>query len=104
MKVITVESGESGWDSYVDSAKDATAYHQFSWKGIITKSFGHKCYYLAADENGTCHGILPLVHMRSSIFGNFLISVPFVNYGGLVCSNDAAARLLLGEAEQLRRS
>src|SRR6266576_119147 len=105
MNVVQVDADKSGWDSFVDSAKDATAYHQFRWRDVITKSFGHKCYYLAAiDENGIWHGILPLIHMRSNIFGNFLISVPFVNYGGLVCSNDAAACLLLGEAERLRRS
>jgi FemAB-related protein (PEP-CTERM system-associated) len=33
-----------------------------------------------------------------------LISIPFVNYGGLLCSNDLAAGLLLDEADRLRRS
>jgi FemAB-related protein (PEP-CTERM system-associated) len=105
MKVIVVDSESSVWDSYVQSCQNATPYHQFGWKMVITKSFGHACHYFSAvDNNGDCQGILPLVHMRSKLFGNFLISVPFVNYGGLLYKNDTAARLLLEEAERLRRS
>ena len=105
MKIVAIDSDEGGWDSFVESARDATLYHRFGWKGVIAKSFGHQCYYLAAiDQNGAWQGILPLVHMRSRLFGSFLISVPFVNYGGLLCNNEATGRLLLGEADQLRRS
>jgi serine/alanine adding enzyme len=105
MKVIAVDSEESAWDCFVESAQDATPYHQLRWRDVITKSFGHPCYYLAAiDDKGEWQGLLPLVHMRSRFFGNFVVSVPFVNYGGLLCRNDAAADLLLSEAEQLRHS
>jgi len=105
MKVVIVDSQASAWDSFVQSAQDATPYHQFKWKTIITKSFGHQCHYLGAiDNNGEWQGVLPLVHMRSKLFGNFLISVPFVNYGGLLYKNNSAAGTLLEEAERLRRS
>ena len=105
MKVMIVDSQESAWDSFVQSSQDATPYHQFKWKTVINKSFGHKCHYLGAvDNNGEWQGVLPLVHMRSKLFGNFLISIPFVNYGGLLYKDEPAARLLLKEAERLRRS
>jgi hypothetical protein len=105
MKVVIVDSQASAWDSFVQSAQDATPYHQFKWKTVITKSFGHQCYYFGAiDNSGAWQGALPLVHMRSKLFGNFLISVPFVNYGGLLYMNDSAAGTLLEEAERLRRS
>lgn len=105
MKVVTVESGNVEWDSFVRASDGATAYHCFGWKAVITGSFGHPCHYLAAiDDNGEWQGILPLVHMRSRIFGNFLVSLPFVNYGGVLCKNEAVAALLLDEAEKIRRS
>ena len=105
MKVVIVDSQASAWDSFVQSAQAATPYHQFKWKMVITKSFGHQCHYFGAiDSNGAWQGVLPLVHMRSKLFGNFLISVPFVNYGGLLYKNDSAAGALLEEAERLRRS
>lgn len=105
MKVVIVDSQASAWDSFVQSAQGATPYHQFKWKTVITKSFGHQCHYFGAiDSNGAWQGVLPLVYMRSKLFGNFLISVPFVNYGGLLYMNDSAAGTLLEEAERLRQT
>ena len=105
MKVVTVQNRRAEWDSFVHACDDATAYHRFDWKAVFSKSFGHPCHYLAAiDDHGEWQGILPLVHMRSRIFGNFMVSLPFVNYGGLLCQNEAVAALLLEEAEKLRRS
>jgi serine/alanine adding enzyme len=102
---VIVNSEASAWDSFVQCAQGGTSYHRFKWKDVITKSFGHQCFYLGAvDDNGELCGVLPLVHMRSRLFGHFLISVPFVNYGGLLCNSDSAACVLLDEAERLRRS
>jgi len=104
MRVVTVESG-ADWDSFVQASADATAYHCFGWKAVFARSFGHTAYYIAAvDDDGEWRGILPLVHMRSRLFGNFIVSLPFVNYGGLLCHSEVAATLLLDEAEKIRRS
>lgn len=105
MRVAAIENGLEGWDEFVQSHPDAHSYHRFGWKEVITRTFGHPCYYLAAiDDRGKYQGILPLAHMRSRIFGNFLVSLPYVNYGGLLCRSDAAAAALLEDAERLRRS
>jgi FemAB-related protein (PEP-CTERM system-associated) len=93
------------WDAYVQAKAAATNYHQFAWRQVIEKSFGHRCQYLAArDVNGMIVGVLPLVQMQSMLFGNFLISIPFMNYGGLLCDDDQIAALLLSEAETARQS
>lgn len=105
MRIKTVESWDGEWDVYVRSRESATPYHCLGWKEVFARSFAHPCYYLAAiDDNGKWQGILPLIHMRSRIFGNFLVSLPFVNYGGLLCDNETAATLLLDAAMKLRRS
>jgi FemAB-related protein (PEP-CTERM system-associated) len=105
MKAVAIDSQESNWDRFVESADDATSYHRFGWNTVITKSFGHRPHYLAAiDEQGEWQGVLPLVHMHSKLFGSFMISVPFVNYGGLLVRTEEAARLLLARAQELRRS
>lgn len=105
MKIRTVENPDPQWDAYVSSREDATFYHCWGWKEVLARSFGHPSHYLAAiADDGRWRGILPLVHMRSRLFGNFLVSLPFVNYGGLLCEDEAAAALLLDAAEDLRRS
>jgi serine/alanine adding enzyme len=42
------------------------------------------------------------VHMKNRVFGNFLVSMPFLNYGGLLCDDESTERLLLDEVRQLR--
>lgn len=105
MRIQIIDSDNISWNSYVNSIETATNYHQFGWKNIIEKSFSHDCYYLAAlNQNDTCEGILPLVHMKSKVFGNFLVSVPFVNYGGPISLNAEAMTQLLAEAENIRKA
>lgn len=105
MKVVTVEREQTEWDAFVRPFPGATAYHCYGWKAVFAGSFGHPCYYLAAlDDHGRWRGVLPLVHMRSRLFGNFLVSLPFVNYGGLLCDDADAAAALLVEADNLRHA
>jgi FemAB-related protein (PEP-CTERM system-associated) len=92
------------WDAFVDASPEATHYHRYLWKKVVEESFGHPTYYLAALDGQEVAGVLPLVHMKSALFGNFLVSVPFFNYGGLLCRTAEAAAALLAEAEGLRSS
>src|SRR4029453_25627 len=94
MKVVAVNSEAGGWDSFVESAQDATPYHQLRWRDVITKSFGHPCHYPAAiDDKGEWQGVLPLVHMRSRFFGNFLVSVETRNSALLRGNGPAQGRV-----------
>jgi serine/alanine adding enzyme len=87
------------WDRFVMEASDSTCYHLSGWKNVIEKSFGHKTYYLfAEDGDGQIHGILPLVNLNSFLFGNFMISMPYFNYGGICADREEAAAELLDAA------
>ncbi len=77
------------WNRYVSSSGAMTAYHRAEWRRVIERSFGHRTYYLLSeDQRGEVNGVLPLVHLKSVLFGNFLVSMPYVNYGG-ICADDA---------------
>ncbi len=62
--------------------------------------FGHPTIYLAARDGTGLVGVLPLVLVRSPIFGRFLVSMPFVNYGGPLGSAEAV-RALAEEAVRI---
>jgi len=102
--VKTIEDSFEEWDNYVRSHPDATNYHRAAWRKVVERSFGHLTHYLAAkDDTGQIRGILPLVYMKSRLFGAFLISLPFFNYGGLLADSYEAAQQLLCQADELRR-
>jgi FemAB-related protein (PEP-CTERM system-associated) len=48
-------------------------------------------------------GVLPLVHFKHIIFGNCLVSLPFVDGGGLLASSQEAEEILLSEVIRLGR-
>ena len=87
----------SFWDAFVDRSPEATFFHGAGWKRVIEDSFGHRCYFLCAWSGDQVRCVLPLVHVRSRIFGNALISNAFCVYGGPVAT-DRDALLALGEA------
>lgn len=103
-KVIEVNDSPE-WNSFVKTSAHATNYHQYEWRAVIEKSFGHKAHYLAScSDDGRISGILPLIHMKSMLFGNFLVSVPFFNYGGILCNDDSDRQALVQNAIDLRKS
>ena len=89
------------WDSYVGSVPEASNYHRWGWRAAIEETFGHKAYYFSAMDNGHIKGVLPLVHIKSRIFGHFLVSVPFFSYGGVLATTPYAAASLTRAAERL---
>jgi FemAB-related protein (PEP-CTERM system-associated) len=103
MTATTVEvcTDSSAWDAYVQRAPGACAYHPWVWKTIIEQTYGHTTHYLAARTGSEIHGVLPLVAMKSMLFGHFLVSLPFVNYGGVLADNDEARDLLLARAAEV---
>jgi FemAB-related protein (PEP-CTERM system-associated) len=86
------------WDAYVDAQPDATGYHSWGWQRVFKNAFGHESIYLMARDKGRVVGVLPLVHIKSALFGQSLTSMAFLNYGGVVADSDAAADSLVAAA------
>lgn len=87
------------WNRFVDESLDSSFYHHAGWKDVIEESFGHHAHYLLSeDSRGEINGILPLVHLKSVLFGNFLVSLPYFNYGGICADSPEVHRRLLEEA------
>jgi len=91
----------SAWDDFVHAQPDGTFFHLSAWRRLVCDVFGHSAHYLASYEQGQLTGVLPLVHQRSLLFGNSLISTPFCVYGGIVAATAAAQAALERSAIEL---
>ena len=89
------------WDAFVQASPAATFFHRAAWQRIVSEVFGHPTHFLYAERGGRIEGVLPLAHVKSLLFGNALVSLPFAVYGGVAASNEAAAAALEGEAQRL---
>lgn len=89
------------WQNFVMSNAKSSFYHHIGWKKVIEDSFGHHTFYLMAMENKEVHGILPLVLIKSRLFGRMMCSMPFLNFGGICAKSEEAYDALIEAARSL---
>lgn len=89
------------WDAFVDRCPEASFFHRAGWKQVIDDTIGHPTFYLYAEQQGEITGILPLVEVKSLLFGHALVSTPFCVYGGVASNDEQATEALLNAAKLL---
>lgn len=83
-----------GWDHALPALPGSSFAHLSGWGPVMTQVLGHDFHFLSAvSDDGEILGGLPLVRMKSLLFGHVLVSVPFLNYGGPVGSPEVRTAL-----------
>jgi FemAB-related protein (PEP-CTERM system-associated) len=96
-----LSSDADRWEAFVAACPDATFFHRIGWREIYQSVFKHRTHYLLAERAGEVVGVMPLVELRSLLFGHSLSSLPFAVYGGAAAIDEAAVRALHEAAEAL---
>jgi FemAB-related protein (PEP-CTERM system-associated) len=65
--------------------------------------FRHRTHYLLAERDDRIVGVLPLVQLKSLLFGHSLVSLPFAVYGGVAATDAEATQALHRFAVELGR-
>ncbi|MDP2809133.1 MAG: FemAB family PEP-CTERM system-associated protein [Rhodocyclaceae bacterium] len=94
-------SAVARWEAFAATAPSATFFHRAGWQNLLRDAFGHRTFFLYAERDGAIEGLLPLAQVKSLLFGNALVALPFAVYGGVVTDNAEAAAALEIEAERL---
>jgi FemAB-related protein (PEP-CTERM system-associated) len=102
LKIRPLANAGHAWDAFVNSRPDATFFHLSAWRQVIEQAFGHRAYYVMAEQDGAIVGILPLAQVKTRLFGHTLISTPFCVYGGPLAVDAEASRALADHAAGLR--
>ena len=88
----------AAWDRFVLDHPDGTFFHRAAWRDVIAKAFGHATHYAFAERDGTVTGVMPLGQVKTALFGNTLISVPFCVYGGPLAADAETGQALAEHA------
>ena len=96
-------AAEPAWDAFVTGQPGGTFFHLTGWRRVIGRAFGHPTHYVLAERDGAITGVLPLVHVRSRLFGQALVSNPFCVYGGPLAADAESADALADHAATLLR-
>ena len=101
---LAEETDKQRWQQFIEGR--TSVHHAFcwEWRYIFEETFGHKPYYFLAEENGLIKGILPIVHVKSALFGSAFISMPYLNAGGCIAEDPETQYLLTHHASEFAKT
>jgi FemAB-related protein (PEP-CTERM system-associated) len=104
MRLDQIREPGTEWDAFVAATPGGTLGHASVWARILHEAYGLAPHYLAArDASGALAGVLPLVCLRTLRGRRELVSMPFLDTGGVLAVNADAERALLAGARELCR-
>ncbi|TWT81130.1 FemAB family protein [Planctomycetes bacterium CA13] len=89
------------WPSISNASLPQLNGHREPWVGSVTEGLGHRAYLLRISDGDDVTGVLPLVLVSGPIFGRFLVSLPYLNTGGVWARDPDVAGLLIDGACEL---
>lgn len=104
LSVVPFSGSPEEWDRAVTGLEGSTFCHLAGWRPVMQDALDHEAWWWSAvDEHGACQGVLPLVRVKSRLFGDYLLSMPFLSYGGPIGSEPARAALAAYAVDEARR-
>jgi serine/alanine adding enzyme len=98
LRILRTPDVDKSWDRFVERHPSPTVAHLSAWGRIVARAYGHEAVYLTAEDAGEIAGVLPLVMMKSPIFGRRLVSLPFLDYGGVLAEPGRGVETALADA------
>jgi len=104
MRIAVIADPGPEWDAFVEAEPAGQLGHASAWARVVREAYGLKPVYLEArSEQGAIAGILPLVRFRGLSAGLELVSMPFLDSGGVLARDSATERALIDAALELAR-
>ena len=87
-----------GWEDFGTTVFPKLNAHHDAWISGVANGLSHQAFLVRAKEEGLVTGLLPLMLVKGPIFGRFLVSLPYVNTGGVWARDETVARGLIDQA------
>lgn len=89
------------WSESLRSFSNPGAAHMPGWGEIIKRAYGWETIYLAAEKDSEIKGLLPVTLVKSKIFGRKAVSMPYLNDGGILATDNETEKLLWAEVMKI---
>ncbi len=93
MKIEPYAGRADEWNEFVAAHEGGTCCHLHGWRDALAEGLGHELTLVCARRAGELRGVMPMAVVRGPL-GSFLVSVPFLNYGGPIGTREAATALV----------
>jgi serine/alanine adding enzyme len=89
------------WDEYVKQHNAGNYCHLSGWQTVIDRAYGRSTHFwMCCEAEGRIAGLLPTVHLKHPLFGNSLVSMPYLDGGGILADNPEVCRELLASTKE----
>jgi len=95
------EEFTDSWTRFVERMPAATIAHDIRWRGVIRDCLGHRPRYLVARTGTEISGVLPLFVVTTWWRTRYVVSLPWIDYGGVLADDARSEQMLLAEARRL---
>jgi serine/alanine adding enzyme len=96
-----LDTTSSACEAFVANKSNGKICHLSAWSMAVAKATGLRNLFLVARNNDEIVGVLPLIQVRSLLFGNRMVSQAFSNYGGPLTNSEDVQNLLFNHAVKL---
>jgi len=88
---------ESAYQDFIIHHPNACYCHDVAWLSVIKKTYRKsQAYFISrTGPDGGVNGVLPAVHLSSPLFGRQLVSLPYLDAGGILAETPEVERALL---------
>ena len=100
MPLRAADLAEGRW-GVLRSMSLPTAVRDVRWLAVLQQGLKHQPIVIEARRGAELVGVLPLALVDSFLFGKYLVSLPYVNWAGVVCEDAEVARALIDRAVAL---
>jgi FemAB-related protein (PEP-CTERM system-associated) len=95
------DNNAAQWDEFIISSKEGTFAHLSGWRSIY-ELYGYQSFPIAVtDSSNSIRGVLPLFLMKDIFGQKFLISNPFLSYGGICADDESIKESLMLKAREI---
>jgi FemAB-related protein (PEP-CTERM system-associated) len=98
------DSDELRWRDFVENCPTANIAHLPGWRNVIESGLGHKPRYFCAVDGDRIVGVLPLFLIKTWTLSRYLVSIPWIDYGGICADNLEAEQLLISKAREIAKT
>lgn len=102
--VSLLQQPDTQWNNYIQQHPAATIYHRTEWQQLVRQCYKHESFYFIAHAGDKTVGVLPLIRLKSSLFGDLLVSMPWFQTGGAIAEHPAVEQQLMAAAAQHAKS
>lgn len=98
---VELTSAPEAWHDYLVARGHEAFYQRAEWSRILSRGLQHEAVCLQALDGPQLVGVMPLMFVRSRLFGRFLVSLPYLNSAGIVADSPEAEAALVDKAVEL---